>query len=199
MLNIKTKIAAASASAIILSSVLTSGAFAANTVIIKGNGAGSHNFVGGFSLKKMKVKQHNVTVANTAVVSAANTGGNKTNGNTGGTTTSNTGNATSKVTVTVTGGDNSATLPDCGCPNGTNDVTIQGNGKNSTNVVLGGSIDSTSVHQGNATIASTWVVSTANTGGNQTNGNTGGGATSDTGNANSTVEVSVSGGNNTLN
>lgn len=199
-MSIKQKLTAGMVTAAMMASVFAPMSHAA-TVKIKGNGAGSHNVVAGFSLKVNKVGQHNFTMGNTAVVSAANTGGNKTSFNTGGGTGSTTGNASSKVTVSVTGGNNTANVPDCGCPEDTNhDVTIQGNGAGSHNTVLGASVNWTEVHQGNATVANTFVVSAANTGNNSTSFNTGGGGTtSDTGNAHSTVSVTVEGGDNTLN
>lgn len=198
-MTIKQKLTAGMATAVMLATVMAPMSHAA-TVKIKGNGKGSHNFVAGLSVKVKKVNQSNFTMGNTAVVSGANTGGNKSNGNTGGATTSTTGTATSKVDVSVTGGNNKATVADCGCQNNSDhNVVISGNGKNSTNVVMGADINWTEISQENGTVANTFVVSGANTGNNQTNGNTGSGTTTDTGNASSTVNVTVDGGNNVLN
>lgn len=198
-MSIKQKLTAGIVTAAMFASVMAPMSHAA-TVKVKGNGAWSKNVVAGLSVNVKKVNQGNFTMGNTAVVSGANTGGNKTNWNTGGTTSSGTGAATSKVTVSVTGGGNTATVPDCGCQNnGNHDVVVSGNGAGSTNVVLGADVNWTQVSQENATVANTFVVSGANTGNNQTNGNTGGGATTTTGNANSTVGVTVDGGNNVLN
>lgn len=198
-MNIKYKITAGMATAAMLATVFAPVSHAAN-VTIKGNGAGSKNVVAAVKVNATKVSQSNATVANTVVVSKANTGGNKTNFNTGGTTTTTTGKASSTVVVSVTGGNNTASLPDCGCPeDGSHEVTVQGNGAGSTNVVLGGSFDLTKVKQSNATVANTVVVSASNTGGNSTSFNTGGGTSSDTGNADSSVGVVVAGGDNTLN
>lgn len=75
-------------------------------LVIKDNGAFSHNgiFVGTFCADV--VKQSNSTSSNTFVGVHSNTGGNEANGNTNGTTTTTTGNSTVTTTVTVTGGDN---------------------------------------------------------------------------------------------
>lgn len=198
-MSIKQKLTAGMATAAMMAGVLAPMSHAAN-VTVKGNGAGSKNVVAAVKVHATKVKQSNATVANTVVKSSANTGGNKTNFNTGGTTTTTTGKATSTVAVSVTGGTNTATVPSCGCPDdGNHEVTIQGNGAGSHNVVLGGSFNLMKVSQSNATVANTVVVSSANTGHNSSSFNTGEGTSSDTGNAESTVAVIVTGGDNDLN
>lgn len=200
MLNIKTKIAAASASAIILSSLFSSGAFAANTIDISGNGNGSTNGAAVIKVSKSKVKQKNRTIVGTNVTSIANTGGNKTNNNTGGDVDSKTGDVKNDVGVTVVGGTNTNSGENCCCDgqgDGTNDVTISGNGNNSTNGVLILDICKHKVFQKNTTIVGTNVTTVSNTGDNQTNGNTGGTTGSDTGNAETTVMVDVTGSSNT--
>ena len=79
------------------------------------------------------------------------------------------------------------------------DLTISGNGNNSENEIEVENSNSTSVFQGNFTDVETGVVSVANTGGNSADKNTGGNVSTDTGDATSKVNVSVSGGSNTAN
>lgn len=200
MLNIKSKIAAASASAVILSGVFANGAFAAD-LQISGNGAGSNNKIEVSSSNETVVEQGNAMIVVTAVSSSANTGGNNASGNTGkGDVTIDTGNATSTVTTTVTGGGNEATLPEgCGCPDDAT-VKISGNGKNSTNKVKKSKSDSTYVGQGNFLGVGTFVSSKAKTGKNKAKNNTGKGAVDiTTGTSNSKVTTTVTGGGNVLN
>lgn len=78
-------------------------------------------------------------------------------------------------------------------------VTVQGNGADSTNVAGILNVNATSVSQTNATVAITLVSSTASTGGNNANGNTGGDVKIDTGTATSTVNTTVGGSTNTAN
>lgn len=75
-------------------------------------------------------------------------------------------------------------------------VTIQGNGVDSTNVAGILNVNATSVSQSNTTAAITLVSSSASTGGNTANENTGGNVSVDTGNATSTVTTTVGGSTN---
>ncbi|MDO8658786.1 MAG: hypothetical protein Q7K55_08645 [Candidatus Levybacteria bacterium] len=77
------------------------------------------------------------------------------------------------------------------------DLEISGNGVDSTNKIIVNNSNSTNVGQSNEMIVETEIVSLALTGGNKANSNTGGDVSIDTGNATSTVNVSVSGGSNT--
>lgn len=77
------------------------------------------------------------------------------------------------------------------------DVTVEGNGSKSTNSVTVVSTCTSAVNQSSNTSASTVVDSSANSGKNSANGNTGDGSvTVDTGNSTSMVSVSVTGGDN---
>lgn len=77
------------------------------------------------------------------------------------------------------------------------DLEISGNGVNSTNKIIVNNSNSTNVGQTNEMVVETEIVSLALTGGNKANSNTGGDVSIDTGNASSTVNVSVLGGSNT--
>lgn len=78
------------------------------------------------------------------------------------------------------------------------DVTaeISGNGADSNNTIYLKDKTHCTVYQKNSTWVSTDVNSSANTGGNKANGNTGGDVAIDTGNATSQVTVTVEGGSN---
>lgn len=80
-----------------------------------------------------------------------------------------------------------------------NSVTIDGNGAGSTNVAGILNVNATSVSQTNTTAAITLVSSSASTGGNSADGNTGGNVTVDSGNATSTVNTTVGGSVNSAN
>ncbi|EKD64478.1 MAG: hypothetical protein ACD_50C00377G0004 [uncultured bacterium] len=73
---------------------------------------------------------------------------------------------------------------------------ISGNGAGSINSIYIKNKSNCDVSQKNKTTVLTEVVSKANSGGNNANGNTGGDVTIDTGNASSEVLVSVEGGSN---
>ncbi|MBI2031179.1 MAG: hypothetical protein HYT08_01055 [Candidatus Levybacteria bacterium] len=200
-MNIKTKIAGAIATGTILATVLTSGAFAAtNTVNVKNNGVGSTNTVVAVNKQKTKVRQTNLTGVLNLTGVHQDTGGNSANGNTGGGTKDvDSGNATSTVTNTTTTGGNTATVDPCEC-DGTNDITIQGNGVGSHNTVIAVNKSKTKVSQFNGTLVVNGTYVSQNTGGNTANGNTGSGnVTVDSGNANSTVTNTTTTGGNTLN
>lgn len=79
----------------------------------------------------------------------------------------------------------------------TTNVTISGNGAKSNNTVKLNDTKSTTVVQGNLLIVSTKVNSSANTGGNKANDNSGD-VTLKTGKATSTVTVGVGGNSNSL-
>ena len=74
---------------------------------------------------------------------------------------------------------------------------ISGNGAGSTNTIYIKNKSNCNVYQKNSTGVLTEIESSASTGGNKANGNNGGDVTIDTGNATSTVGVSVEGSSNT--
>ncbi len=196
-MNIKNKIAAASASAVILSGVLANGAFAATNITISGNLAKSDNKVVVKNAQVTKITQSNSQVVEAIINSSASTGGNKANGNMGDVTVD-TGKATSKVTVGVGGNSNIATLS-CGCGEGSTTVKVKDNGKKSDNTVIKSDLLKKIADQVNVALIGVGVGSESTTGNNKANNN---GKKADvdvsTGASKSTVEVVVEGSVNVL-
>jgi len=181
--------------------VLPSGAFAANTVTVSGNGADSHNKVKIKSNKKTKVKQSNSTAVVNMVGVMQNTGGNKANKNTGnGGVSVDSGNATATVTNTTTTGGNHAVVNPCDCVEGDNTIDVKNNGADSTNKVKVVSNSTYKVSQSNETFVMNGVLVAQNTGMNQANQNTGDGEVGvDSGAAEATVTNEVATEGNVLN
>lgn len=182
-----------------LTTVLAASAFADVTVDVSGNGAHSHNSVNVSISNTTEVKQSNSTHVTNDVSSSANTGGNTASGNTGGDVSIDTGHAASDVTVINHGSSNTANVQSCGCDFGNVDVTVEDNGAHSHNKVKVKLSDLLSVVQKNHSHVSTWVWSSAKTGKNKANDNTGGNVDVLTGDAHSTVEVHTFGASNDLN
>lgn len=193
------KIGAGIATAAILAATLAPSAFAAS-ITIRDNG--------GHSTNKAKIKNSKVTVvgqstntsAHTHVDNKAKTGGNTANGNTGdGGVSIDTGLASNITTVLVTGGSNSAILPDpCGCQED-DSIIISDNGHRSRNTARINNENILAVDQNTSTRAWTHVDSEAKTGYNQANDNTGDGLVSiQTGDATNETTVTVEGGSNEL-
>jgi hypothetical protein len=180
-------------------SMMATPVFAETTLEITNNGAGSDNTIIAKQLCANVVVQKNKTVAETSVVSVATTGGNTASGNTGGTTEIDTGSATSTVTVSVTGGDNVASAPDCcECLSGDAAVVVSGNGAKSSNKVVKVDAVGNIAVQKTKTKALTGVTSIAKTGKNKAKHNTGNGTTITTDDSESTVDVTVAGGSSLL-
>lgn len=78
-------------------------------------------------------------------------------------------------------------------------VDVSANGANSTNKVYVSDSNHTSVYQGNTSTVVNTVTSSANSGGNKANSNTGGDVTVDTGDASSDVLITNHGSSNTAN
>ena len=171
---IKAKIAALTAGSALVLNLLAPVAFADTTIDVSGNGADSKNTVEVTNTDKTTVTQSNSTVIGINIDSSAKTGGNKANGNTGdGDVTIDTGKATSTVTVEVKGSTNSIVMPDCGCTPPATDVTVSGNGKNSTNKTTVKNKKKKDVAQGNASVVGANITSKTKTGKNKANNNTG--------------------------
>ena len=199
-MTIRTKITAGLSAAAMFSAIAAPAAFAATTVDISGNGAGSKNTVELTGSNSDKLVQKNSTTVVTSIVAKSNTGGNKANGNTNGDVTISTGDATTEVAVMVGGGSNDATLPDCGCTPEDLDVTISGNGKDSDNKVKKSDTNTKTTKQKNKASVTTAVTAKAKTGKNKANNNTGPGIVDvTTGESNTSVGVQVDGATNTLN
>lgn len=195
------KKAMASAAAAGLMSLLSTGSvLAGTTVVIKDNGYDSDNIVRIRSGCQTTVIQGSETWAVAQISSSASTGGNEASGNTGGNVTVDTGKATSDVAVSVTGGDNSASVDSCcACLDGELDVKIMDNGAKSFNKVNNATWFSETAIQAAKTKAFVGIAAKAKTGKNKAKHNTGGAVIVTTDNAKSTVDVTVEGGTNTLN
>jgi len=196
------KIAYAAISASLAAFSMTPFAFADTTLEIIGNGENSENKIEVTSTCTTHVTQTNGTSATISIGASSNTGGNSANGNTGpGNVKIDTGNATTTVGVNVTGGNNTATLPDCCCDkcDGNTTESIKRNGKDSKNTIKTSSTISQTANQNGGTSAGVGVGAKAKTGKNKANNNTNGNVDVLTGNAATTVGANVTGGSNTLN
>lgn len=197
-MNILKKVSTSAAFASISLSILASSALASSAEIVD-NGADSTNIIKLSSECVSTVYQYNKTKANTTVYSSANSGVNTASGNTGGDVTIDTGQATSSVGVAVTGGDNTATAPNCCECADSLTAKVEGNGVDSFNKVKSWESNVTISEQKTKTFAWTSVLSKAKSGKNKAKWNTGGLVEVKTDDATSSVGVSVSGGGNTLN
>lgn len=79
------------------------------------------------------------------------------------------------------------------------DNEISGNGYDSTNKIIESTTNTTLVEQSNVSNVGTSIVSTANTGGNEASGNTGGDVSIQTGKATNNTSVTVTTGGNVAN
>lgn len=181
----------------ILSSALATGAFAAD-LTIEGNGAGSTNTISVSNVCAVNVLQKNKTTSKVNATVTQNTGGNTANNNTGGDVTVESGAATSDITVTVEGSTNDATVPDCCECQSTVDATIKDNGAGSTNTAGQSNVAATSVTQKNKTKSKVKASVKQKTGKNKANNNTNGTVGVTSNDATSTVDVTVTGSQNTL-
>ena len=166
----------------------TAPAFAATTIQISGNGAGSDNFSTVNQTNTNTVSQNNTANVTNNVTSNANTGGNDAGFNTGGDVKIETGNATTTSTVTNALNSNAAQIAACNCAGDTS-VKISGNGANSDNVVTLKDNNKNTVNQSNNANVTNNVDNNAKTGNNDANSNTGGNVEITTGNAKAVATV----------
>lgn len=201
MTNIKAKIVASAATAVLLATSFAPAAFADTTVRFRNTGANSTNRATINKTNRTRVQQTNRTAVVNLTGVFQNTGGNTANSNTGnGTVSVDSGNATSHVTNTTTTVGNDATVDPCGCPNGDTTVRFRNTGADSTNTVNITETNSTNVNQTNGTLVVNGTLVAQDTGGNHANSNTGdGGVSVNSGNAASTVTNTTTTGGNTLN
>lgn len=193
------KLGTAIATAAILGSVMAPvAAFADTTVDVTGNGAGSTNYVNANQSNTTVVDQTNITKSYVKVNAKANTGGNSCSDNTGGDCTIDTGMATNDVTVSVTGGNNTATVAPCGCDT-TTDVTVADNGADTHNTVKAKKTNTVVATQFTKTKSKVKTRVKAKTGNNVADANTNGSNSITTNDAANTVDVTVGGGSNVLN
>ena len=171
-------------------------AFAATTIEISGNGAGSNNSVQNTQVNTTTVNQTNSANVNNTVTSNANTGNNDANFNTGGNVTVKTGAAQTAATVTNTLNSNAAQVAGCNCA-GNTDVKIADNGAFSKNQVGLTNVNTNAVNQVNAANVNNTVNNNANSGDNDANLNTGGNVTIDTGLAKAISNVKTVANSNT--
>ncbi|MCL5438796.1 MAG: hypothetical protein M1268_02305 [Patescibacteria group bacterium] len=199
-MNLKKRIAAGIVTVSILATVLPAAVFADTTIKIDKNGKNSKNTVTVTNNTTSKKIQKNYSLVFTGVLSAAGTGGNTIADTTGGTgdPSIKTGSATSKVDVTVGGSSNKGSEGQCPCDLGKTDVTISGNGDNSTNKVDVKNSSGSVVVQKNIFTVGTLVGSFAGTGENTISGTTGGDSSITSGSANSEVTIKVDGSSNSL-
>ena len=188
----------------VASSALLMAAFAANTfaadLVISGNGDDSTNTIKVNTTCTTKVIQNSNTNVSAAITASSSTGGNVASGNTGGNVGITTGDADTTVAVSVTGGSNTAALPDCCCdPESAADQKIKDNGADSTNKIDVKSKTTLTTKQKSKTTLSLAVTAKSRSGKNKAKDNTGpGDVTIDTGASSTTVGVAVEGGSNSL-
>lgn len=152
------------------------------TIQISGNGAGSDNYANVTSTSQTSVTQSNTANISNDVNSTATTGSNDSNFNTGGQTTTMTGAANVTSDVSTQANENVATTNCCGT--GDTTVKISGNGAESTSTVTPDISNKTTLDQSNKADISNNIDSTATTGKNDANSNTGGTVYIKTGSAN---------------
>lgn len=195
-MTINSKIAAGFASAALFAN-LAIPAFASTDVEVIGNGTKSDNNVKVENTNTVDLKQTNNLTVTLNISSKASTGGNKASGNTGGSTSIKTGDATTETAVVVSGGDNKATVPSCGCE-ADNSVKVNGNGKKSDNKVELKNKKELKADQKSDVKVTGNIDSKAKTGKNKAKNNTSGDVEVETGSSVSTTEVAVISGSNVL-
>lgn len=189
MTNITRKFGTAVATVALLANSFAGIAAAGTTIEITGNGAGADSAVQVQQVSNTSVTQNNTANVTNNVDSNASTGGNDANYNTGGDVHIDTGKASSDATVSNVLNSNSAEV-DC-CASGDTEVTISGNGAKSDNAVDLTQATNTIIDQDNQANVTNNVDSSAKTGKNDANGNTGGDVTIYTGDAYADSSVST--------
>lgn len=205
MTTFKVKFGAGLATASMMLSLFTPAVFADTTVEISGNGADSKNEVEvvGTGGQSTTVEQKNKVVVEAVVAASANTGNNSVSKNTtnGGDVTLDTGKADASAYLTVTGGNNDATVQGCGCEPVVTDVLVSGNGVDSTNkVTIKNKKTKKSAKQKSKTLVAALVGADADTGYNKVKKNTTGSGAVEvtTDDATSTADMTVEAGHNTV-
>ncbi|MBI5044402.1 MAG: hypothetical protein HZC02_00570 [Candidatus Levybacteria bacterium] len=198
MTNLKTKITTGLVTAGIIANFVAPAAFADTDVTVKENGDSSTNKVKVKNKHVVKVKQKNTTNITNSVGLTQSTGGNNAKKNTGGDVTLTSGDATANVTIDNTTDGNTATVDGCGCAGGDTTVNVEGNGADSTNKVKVSNVNVTKATQKNTTTVINGVSIGQTTGGNSANSNTGGSVDVTSGDADATVGIANSVGENSL-
>lgn len=112
-MNLIKKIGTGIATGALMAGLLTPAAFAATTITVSGNGAGSVNTVNSTSSNNTSVSQTNIASVSNVVVANSNTGNNTASFNTGGSTLVRSGNSSTTTTITNRSGLNVLSLRNC--------------------------------------------------------------------------------------
>lgn len=195
------KLGTGAVSAAVFMSAFAGSAFASTELTIDGNGTDSKNVIKVSEKCKTEVTQKNNTDVKFKVNAKSSTGGNEIDGTTGdGDVTIDTGDATTTVNLTVTGGSNTAEVPDC-CCNGDEPLTIdiKDNGNDSVNKVKTKKKAKVEIEQKAKTKVKANVKAKSKTGKNEIKDTTGSGDVEiTTGDATTEVVGEVTGGDNNL-
>ncbi len=168
---------------------LSSGSAIAAEITVTENGGGSSNEANVSSNTQTTVEQNNNATVSNNVTSNADSGGNVASNNTGGTTTIQSGEAASAVEVKNEV--NTSKVDTACCPSNSSnpsEVTITGNGSDSSNAANASMNTTTTVSINNNATVTTVINGTANTGKNKADFNSGN-VLVQTGNAKVTGEV----------
>jgi hypothetical protein len=185
-MNYKKQILSIVASSALLLNIVAP-VMASSDVVITGNGAGSDNTANVTTSNTTQINQTNTANITNIVNTTANSGSNTVDKNTGGDTSVKTGDAATQVTVTNTLNSNTATVA-C-CEAAPVNVLISGNGagsesrSNDPNKVNVTVTNNTPIVQTNEAKVLNKVESSANTGYNEAEKNTGGSVSISTGDA----------------
>lgn len=191
MTQLQTRITTAIATgAVLLSSVAP--AFAADTIVITGNGRDSESNVAVTQNNTNVVAQTNTAVINNNTSVNSNTGNNKANDNAGDVHMT-TGDTNANVDVRNSANNNVATVN--GCCNGGAEVVVSGNARNSDNNVALTQNNANVLFQTNVAEVSNNTAVNTNTGGNKANDN-GGDVHMTTGQTNANVNVKTAANSN---
>ncbi|HSX09980.1 MAG TPA: hypothetical protein VLF93_07525 [Candidatus Saccharimonadales bacterium] len=187
-MNYKSRILTAIATGAVLVGTLAPLA-SADTVNVTGNGALSNSAVNVSNSSSTVVNQTNNANISNNINSNASTGGNSGSFNTGGNTTIKTGDANNTINVTNAANMNQATVS-CGCTvgGGTN-VSVTGNGAESSNGVSANNANQVFLNQGNNANFNNRVNANSSTGKNDSSFETGGSSVIVSGNATTNVSV----------
>lgn len=169
-------------------------------VEVIGNGLNSDNTVTVTNKCSQSVKQKSDTTVSIGLTMTGNSGNNSANGNTGGAVSIKTGDVKNTAVIGVTGGDNTAEVPDCCCidQNSQDSITVSGNGQGSNQDVTVKNKSKSRTKQKSKTTLGLSASITGKSGNNKTHNNTGAGAEVKTGSVENTAEVVVTGGENNL-
>ncbi|KKQ97453.1 MAG: hypothetical protein UT24_C0008G0037 [Candidatus Woesebacteria bacterium GW2011_GWB1_39_12] len=151
----------------------------AEEFVITDNGSGSSSEVNITQESQTTVTQSNASETSNSVDTNTNTGGNSVSENTNGDASITTGDAASQVVVENSGNTSTVNIGCCPTPS---EVTISGNGSDSTNAINITSSSQTTITSNQTATITNYISGTASTGSNSANDNSGGNVTITTGN-----------------